>query len=343
MGSHGGATAEGQQDMLAGLGVTEQTCGAPLCSSMDVVEIGSLPGGPRLYMDANASRADATLVIGRIRPHTDFHGPIESGLAKMSVIGLGKQRGAEAMHAFGAAGFRELLSRVPQVYARATNLVGGLAVIENAYGETALVTALPVSQFGGEFEMSLLNHARELMPSLPFEKISLLVVKEMGKNYSGTGMDTNVIGRLMIPRQPEFSGGPDVMIIAVLAMSNETHGNAAGLGLANVTTRRVAEAVDWNAVYTNSITTGPFGMLRAALPITMQSDLRALEVAIRGTGMPADQVDMVFIRNTKQLDKLWVSLNLLPAVQAHPRLKVTGEVPLSFRNDETMLSPWQLS
>ncbi len=343
MGSHGGATAEGQLEMLAGLGVTEASCAAPLVSSMDVVEIGKLDAGPSLYMDANAARADATIVIGRIRPHTDFHASIESGLAKMSVIGLGKRSGAEAMHAFGAAGFRQFLPLAPAVYSRNTNLIGGLGIIENAYGETALVTALPIREFGGPVEAGLLNRARELMPSLPFEKISLLVVKEMGKNYSGTGMDTNVLGRLMIPREPEFPGGPDIMIVAVLDLSEETHGNAAGCGLANVTTRRLAQKVDWTAVYTNSIVTGPFGMLRAALPITMQTDLRALEVAVRGTGLPHSLVDMVFIRNTKQLDMLWVSPNLEPAVRQHPRLKVVGEVPLEFDDNETILSPWKLS
>jgi hypothetical protein len=180
------------------------------------------------------------------------------------------------------------------------------------------------------------------MASLPFPEIEVLVVRQIGKNISGTGMDTNVIGRLMIPRQPEPVGGPDIALIVALDITAESFGNAAGSGLANVTTARVANKTDWVATYTNAITSGIFGMLRSALPLTMADDRRALQVALRGCGTTAEAARLVFIQDTLKLDRLWVSSNLRPAVEAHPRLAVVGETPLSFAANGTMVSPWQL-
>jgi hypothetical protein len=343
MGSHGGATAEGQAEMLAALGVTEANCGAPVHSTMEVREIGRLPDGPPLYQDVNAAAADATLLINRIKPHTDFHGDLESGLAKMCVIGLGKVTGASAMHIYGGRGFRRFLAPAARIYAANTNLAGGFAALENAYGETAEIHALTADEIGAEPEMNLLQRARALMPRLPFPAIDILVIKEIGKNFSGTGMDTNVTGRIMIPREPEPTDGPDVAVIAVLKLSDESHGNAAGLGMANVTTLRVAEAINWVDSYTNCVASGIFGMLRDALPVTMADDRRALEVALRGCGELPEAARWVFINNTSKLRQLWVSPNLLPLVAANPGLRVVGEAPLAFGEDGNVMSPWRLT
>ncbi len=343
MGSHGGATAAGQEEMLAALGVTAASCGAPILSTMEVQEIGRLPDGPPLYQDVNAAAADATLLINRIKPHTDFHGDLESGLAKMCVIGLGKERGASAMHVYGGRGFRRFLAPAARIYAANTNLIGGIALLENAYGETAEIHGLDAAAIGAQPEMELLQRARTLMPRLPFPAIDVLVIKEIGKNFSGTGMDTNVTGRILIPREPEPTDGPDIAVIAVLKLSDESHGNAAGLGMANVTTLRVAEAIDWGDTYTNCVASGIFGMQRDLLPVTMADDRRALEVALRGCGELPETARWVFINNTSKLRQLWVSPNLRALVEADSQLRVVGETPLAFAEAGNMLSPWAMA
>lgn len=342
MGSHGGATADGQRQMLAELGVTPESVGAEIRASMDVIEIGQIEDGPRLYQDANAHAADYTLLINRIKPHTDFHGPLESGLAKMCVIGLGKQHGASIMHAYGGAGFRRYLAPAARVYEANTNLIGGLAILENACDETAHVQWLDAGEIGAATEESLLERARAMMPKLPFPEIDVLVLRQIGKNISGTGMDTNIINRVMIPRQPESTEGVDVAVITVLDLTKETHGNAAGIGLANVTTARVAEQIDWHATYTNTVTSGIFGMFRASLPITMPDDRRALRVAVRGCAQPPETARLVFIQDTLHVDRLWVSPSLREQVEAHPQLTLSDEVPLAFTEQGMMRSPWQL-
>jgi hypothetical protein len=342
MGSHGGATAAGQRTMLAELGVTPDSIGAEIRASMEVTQIGQIPGGPPLFQDVVSAAADHTLLIGRVKPHTDFRGQLESGLAKMAVIGLGKQHGAAAMHAWGAPGFQRFLAPAARLYEANTNLVGGLAILENAYDQTAEIVGLPAAKIGGAPEVHLLERAKALMASLPFPEIEVLVVRRLGKDISGTGMDTNIISRLMIPRQPENFGRVDIAVIAVLDLTEATHGNAAGIGLANVTTARVAQKIDWPATYTNAVTSGIFGMQRVSLPITMANDQRAVQVALRGCGQPVDTARLVFIRDTLTLDRFWVSPSMRPLVEEHPRLTVTGETPLTFSAQGVMGSPWEL-
>ncbi len=342
MGSHGGATAEGQKALLAELGITNESVGAEIRATMEVKQIGQIPDGPPLFQDVISAAADSTLLVGRVKPHTDFRSHIESGLAKMAVIGLGKQHGAALMHRLGAPGFQRYLEPAARIYEANTNLVGGLAIVENAYDQTAEIVGLIASEIGGPREARLLERAKQLMASLPFPEIDVLVVRQLGKNISGTGMDTNIIGRLMIPRQPETFGGPDVAVIAVLDITNETHGNATGMGLANITTARVVAKTNWAAMYTNAVTSGIFGMWRVSMPITMADDRRALEVATRGCGQPPEAARMVFIRDTLTLDRLWVSPSLRAEVEAHPRLSIVDESPLSFDGGGIMTSPWQL-
>lgn len=343
MGSHGGATAEGQIGILAELGVTEDFVGVEIRSNMAVKQIGQIPNGPALFQDANAHAADHSLIIGRVKPHTDFHGKIESGLSKMAVIGMGKQHGASVIHAYGGAGFQRFLIPAARIYEQNTNLVGGLAIIENACDETAEIVGLLASEIGLEKEEKLLLRAKSLMASLPFPEIDVLTIRHIGKNISGTGMDTNIVNKLMIPRQPEPTGAPDIALIVVLDMTPQSHGNAAGIGLANVTTARFARKIDWAATYTNGITSGVFGMFRNSLPITMPGDKQALQVAVRGCAVPNyDDVRMVFIRDTLTLDRLWVSPNMRPLVEAHPRLQVVEETPLAFNDAGIMVNPWEL-
>lgn len=343
MGSHGGATAEGQIEILAELGVTETSAGVEIRSSMEVVQIGQIPNGPALYQDKNAHAADHSLLINRVKPHTDFRSHLESGLSKMCVIGMGKQHGAATIHAYGGAGFQKYLEPAARIYEANTNLVGGIASIENAYDETAEIHGLLAVEIGTKREADLLVRAKSLMASLPFPEIDVLVVRQLGKNISGTGMDTNIISRLMIPRQPEAFGSVDVAVIALLDITPQSHGNAAGMGLANVTTARLVRKIDWTATYTNTITSGIFGMQRVGMPITMADDKRALMVAMRGCARTYEETRMVFIQDTLNVDRLWVSPNMREQVEAHPRLKIANEVPLQFDESGNMLNPWQFS
>ena len=342
MGSHGGATAPGQIEMLAFLGVTEASVGCEIRATMEVDQIGQIIDGPPLYQGKDSMAADHTILVSRIKPHTDFRSHLESGPSKMSVIGLGKQYGASLMHAGGGANFQKYLAPAARVYEAHSNLVGALCVVENAYDDTAMVVALEDSEIGLEKEEKLLQQAKDLMASIPFDAVDVLVVRDLGKNISGTGMDTNVVSRLMIPRQPEGFGTVDVAVIAVLDITEESHGNIAGLGLANVTTARLVKKIDWVASYTNGITSGIFGMFRNALPITMPTDRQALNVALLSCAMPQDEARMVFIRDTLTLDRLFVSPSLRAAVEAHPRLTITGEVPLAFDQDGLLQSPWTM-
>jgi len=342
MGSHGGSTAEGQIEMLAQLGVTEASAGAPIRATMDVEVIGHLPDGPALCQGKDSLAADHTILISRVKPHTDFRSHLESGPSKMSVIGLGKRQGAEMMHAGGGANFQKYLAPAARVYETNSNLTGAICIVENAYDETAEIVGLTDREIGLEREEALQKKAKSLLANLPFPEIDVLVVRDIGKNLSGTGMDTNVISRLMIPRQPEAFGHADVAIIALLDMTDESHGNAAGMGLANVTTARLARKVDWIATYTNAITSGIFGMWRVSLPITMADDRRALQVAQRGCALPPGESRWVFIRDTMTLDRFWLSPSLRAEVEAHPRLDIAGETPLAFDESGVMVSPWRL-
>ncbi len=342
MGSHGGATADGQKEMMAQLGVTQESAGVEVRATMEVKEIGRIADGPPLFQGVESMAADHAMLISRIKPHTDFRSHLESGPSKMCVIGLGKQHGAALMHAGGGANFQKYLAPATRIYATNSNFVGALCPIENAYDDTAEIVGLTAAEVGTDKEAKLQEKAKSLMASLPFPEIDVLVVRDLGKNISGTGMDTNIISRLMIPRQPEQFGKVDVAVIAVLDLTEQTHGNVAGLGLANVTTARVVDKIDWVATYTNAVTSGIFGMWRVSMPITMADDRRALQVAIRGCARPPEAARMVFIRDTLALDRLWVSPNLRQAVNEHPRLKIVDEVPFTFGEHGNMVSPWSL-
>jgi hypothetical protein len=341
MGSHGGATAEGQKEILAGMGVTAEAMGVEIRATMEVEPIGQIADGPILYQGKDSMAADHTILVSRIKPHTDFRSHLESGPSKMAVIGLGKQHGASIMHAGGGRNFQRYLEPAARIYELNTNLRGAICPIENAFEDTAVIAGLTDIEIGTDKAVKLLKRAKDYLAKLPFDAVDILVVRDLGKNISGTGMDTNVISRLMIPRQPEAFGNVDVAVITVLDLTEPTHGNVAGLGLANVTTARVFSKIDWVATYTNAITSGIFGMFRVHLPITMPDDERALQTAVRGCAEPAEEARMVFIRDTLSLEHFFVSPSLRAVVEAHPRLRIVDEIPLSFE-DGTMMSPWQM-
>ncbi len=304
MGSHGGATAEGQAQVLASYGITEREMGCPIRSSMEVVSLPSEGLPHALYMDRLAFEADGIVLINRIKPHTDFHGAYESGLVKMSVIGLGKERQAVAMHDFGVHGLRDLVPRAAARILDLGKIVAGIAIIENAYDETAQIELVPANQMLAR-EPSLLEQARQNMPRLPVDEIDVLIVDELGKNISGSGMDTNVIGRIYIRGEPEPTT-PRIRSIVVDDVTSESHGNATGLGLADVVTRRFYNKIDFPVTYKNIITSS--FLERGKTPLIAETAREAFQIALRSCGkLDTDSARVVRIRNTLHLSEIYVS------------------------------------
>jgi hypothetical protein len=298
MGSHGGATADGQRDVLAGYGIIRETVGMPVISSMDVQEIGAIDDMP-VFMSTTALESDHVLLVNRIKPHTDFRGPFESGLAKICAIGLGKQRGAQTIHSYGTRGLAELMPRAARLMIDKTGKVlGGLAILENAYDHTAAIRLVEADGIAGDPEAALQRQSKDLIGSLPFEALDVLIVDEMGKNVSGTGMDTNVLGRMFVPGVPE-AGRPRITAVVVLDLTDESHGNAIGVGLADFTTERVISRIDWQVTYMNGYTAGISGLLRNRLPNVLLNDRAAIATAIRMCGQPdMSKLRVARIKNT---------------------------------------------
>ncbi len=325
MGSHGGATADGQTDVLAGYGVTEATVGMPVVSSMEVRQIGTLDGEMPVYMSAVALDADRILLVNRVKAHTDFRGPVESGLAKIAAIGLGKQRGAQTIHSYGTRGLAELMPRAARCMIESTGkFLGGLAILENALDETASVHWVEADGVAGPPEKELLRRGKALMAGLPFDQIDVLVVDEMGKNISGCGMDTNVIGRMFVPGVPEFER-PRITAIVVLDLTEPSHGNACGVGLADFTTERLVSSIDWQATYMNGYTSGLGGLLRNRLPNVLADDREAIAAAIRMCGKPDPATARVVrIKNTLMASYVELSASMRDEAES-AKVEVTGQ------------------
>ncbi len=339
MGSHGGGTAEGQLEILESLKVTEESIGAPILSSMEVVEIGKSRFGFPVLVDKNAAEADGVIVVNRVKPHTEFEGPIESGLMKMMAIGMGKHKGCIQVHK-QTINYRyvEVIPEIGRVILENVPILFGVALVENVYDETAIIKAILPSQFRIE-EERLLTEAKRLMARLPFDKIDVLIVDEMGKNISGTGMDTNVIGRIMFigEREPEK---PKVTRIVVLGLTEESHGNAIGIGLADYTTQRLVNDMDAGATSINAMA----GMSpeKGRIPIPLITDKEAVEAAL-DTIRPVDaeEARVVHIKNTLEIAELDISEALLEEVEGREDLKLAEELgPLSF-DSEGNLGPVQ--
>src|SRR3954447_6025649 len=337
MGSHGGATAEGQMQLLASLGVTEDAVGLPIHATMDTVELGRVPDGPMVHLDANAAQADGILAINRVKAHTDFRGEVESGLGKIVAIGLGKQRGAEGIHRYGP---RNLAVWVPKVARRIIDtgkVLGGLAIIENAYDRAADIVLVEPHDIGGPGEAELLQRANGLMAGIPFHVLDVAVVARMGKNVSGAGLDTNVIGRMMIRGSDEFER-PRITNIAVLDVTEASHGNAIGMGLADFVPFRILEKLDLRSVYVNAMTSGLGGPQRAQVPMAFPTDRDAIAAALLTCGRAdLENAAVIRVRNTLDLERLLVSESLGDQVEASDVLTVTGEArPMAFDQDGVM-------
>ena len=308
MGSHGGATSEGQREVLASLGVTEEAVGAPIDARMAAAELATVSVGDAdlpVYFSEAALAADAVLVVNRVKAHTNFTGPIESGLAKMTVVGLGKQRGAKSFHSTAIAeGYVETLTAAPDVIERETPLLGGIALVENFEEDIGHIEAVPAGSFLDR-EPELLERAYDEMPTLPIDDVDVLVVDEIGKEISGAGMDTNVIGRYRVLNAPDPET-PDVDLIYVRGLTEATKGNGNGIGLADLTRKHAVDQLDLEKTYANAFTSG--SLAKSKLPVVAPDDEFALRTAAAALGAyDPETARIVWIRNTQDLGEYRVS------------------------------------
>jgi hypothetical protein len=328
MGSHGGGTEEGQLSVLAHYGITEERMGCPVRATMDVVQVGEALGLP-VWLDRFAAEADWIGLVNRVKPHTDFKGEIESGLFKMMTIGLGKYRGAIQYHRANVQhGYEKVITAVGREMLGKARIGFGLAVMENGYDETAHIEAFAAADLEAG-ERRLLKQAREWMMRLPFSALDVLVVEEMGKNISGAGMDTNVIGRPSNPHEP-FPADPKILWIVVLELSDHSYGNATGIGNADFTTRRLVDKIDMKPTLINCITAcAPNG---AKVPATFDTDIDAVESALACIGLtPPERARVIHIKNTLKLGEVAVSEAFFPEVARRGDLTVIGDpAPLAF-------------
>ncbi len=326
MGSHGGATAKGQREILRSYGIDEARTGASIRSSMDTVRL-EAPGLPvKLFMDEQAWRSDGVIIINRIKPHTDYHGSYESGLVKMCVIGLGKHAQALEIHRFGVKGLKELIPLCARRILESGKIIGGLAIVEDAFDRPAVIRGLEADRIMAE-EPGLLGKARALMPSLPVEELDLLIVDFIGKDVSGTGMDPNVIGRLSIRGEAE-PDRPRIRTIVARDLTSGSHGNALGVGFADAITRRLHSKMDPRPMYEN-VFTSTF-LERAKIPVVADCDRLAVDFCLRACGPLAPGRERIIrIKDTLHLEELFVSPAVREELEGARGIEVTGrEIPL---------------
>lgn len=333
MGSHGGATDEGQKALLEGYGISEEYCGCPIVSSMETVRVGELPDGDEVRMDKFAHEADAVIVVGRIKAHTAFRGPYESGLVKMMAIGMGKRAGADSLH---RAGFGVMGERLPQ-YAKVVfdncHVIFGVAPIENEFDQTCRIEVIPAEDIF-EREPELLRYAKSRLPRILLPETDVLLVREIGKNFSGSGMDPNVTGTF---GTPYASGGIQKQRVVVLDLSEQTHGNFIGLGMADTTTKRAFEKLDTNAAYFNMLTSTVLCV--GKIPMVLEDDRLAIQAALKTlTQVDREHIRMVYLKNTLSLETIMVSEALLDQVRGRDDMEILEQPhPLSFDDDGRLL------
>lgn len=315
MGSHGGGSERGQKEILDSLGITEKNLGAPVVTCAECRAVAHTPAGLPVYSLKSALELDAILLVNRVKTHTSFKAPVESGLVKMLVVGLGGPGGARQFHGFGPMELPRLLPEIGKVLLEKLPVAGGLAIVENAYEETALVRAIARESIIEE-ESELLTYSKSLMPALPVDEIDFLIIQEMGKNFSGTGMDTNIIGRARIHGVPEPEK-PSIKRIAVLDLSEESHGNATGVGMADFVTRRLVEKMDRNATYLNCLTST--FVVRAAIPMYFDTEEELVDAALSSLStIPAKELRVVVIPNTLYLHECFVSEAIEEELRGRP-------------------------
>ncbi len=335
MGSHGGNTPEGELSVLAGLGINESSVGVPILAAEDVVEIGRLDIGIPILMDRRTAEADHIVVLNRVKPHTKFHGPIESGLTKMLTVGLGKGKGAALYHRAAVQHTFGILQDAARHILESRSVFFGLALLEDGYKNVSRICAIrPENWF--EAERSLLEEARLMLPHFPFDPIDILIVDEIGKDISGIGMDSNVTGRHR-DIVGDFYKAPHVKRIFVRDLSRESDGNGNGIGLADVTTRRLVDALDLEKTYMNALTA--ISPEKAAIPMYYETDRECIEACLNTIGMvKPEAAQIVRIKNTATLETLMISRALKGDISSNPDLQVAGPwEPIAFDDTGNLL------
>jgi hypothetical protein len=322
MGSHGGATPQGQKEVLESYGIKETYVGASIRSSLDVVELPNDGLKNKVYMDKYAYNSDGTIVINRIKVHTDFRGPTESGLMKMLVIGLGKHKQALAIHHYRIYGLKELIRPTARQILKYGNIIIGLGIVENECDETYLVRAIKPQEIEQE-EIKLMEIARNHMPSLPVEQLDVLIVDQIGKDISGSGMDTNIIGRMRIDTEEE-PVRPKITNIIAADLTKDTNGNACGMGLADIITEKLKSKIDFKVTYEN-IVTGTF-LLRGFMPIVAETDREALVYGLTTCGpIEPEDARIIRIKDTLHLEEMYVSKAVIDEISENSNVEVVGD------------------
>lgn len=340
MGSHGGGTVEGQVGILHGYGVTEEFCGCPIRASMETIIVCQAPEGFPVHFDKHASQADHVIVCGRVKPHTNFVGDVESGLMKMMLIGLGKHNGAKIYHrAIQNYSFPQIVRSVAKVVLEQCRVVAGVGIVENGYDETALIKAVGSDELEAR-EKELLIKAKQWMPRLPFDDIDVLFVEEIGKNISGAGMDTNVIGRKYTGTPEGLSETPRVKRIIVRGLTEVTHGNACGLGIAEFCLTRAVEQMDRKITVINCLTGGhPEG---ARTPCYFDTDRECLEAALSVIGLvDPDRARIMWIRNTLDVAEVECSAAYLDEARGRKDLEILTDLRDLPLDDRGYLPTWE--
>ena len=332
MGSHGGATAEGQREILEGMGVTEESIGAPVISSMETEEIGKTRKGLPVYIDKAALEADAIILLNRVKPHTSFRGVYESGLIKMLAIGLAKHKGAEAAHLSGFDNMAENIIDIGEIALARLNILCGVATVENGYGKIAKISVLGRGEIFPE-EPKLLKLAWDLMPRIYLDEIDALIVGEIGKDISGTGMDTNIIGRF---HTKAASGGPLTKKLGALDLSAKSEGNANGMGNADFVSKRLYDKIDFGDTYINTLTSTEPNSSR--LPMVLETDKRIIQACVKLCGQTGtNDIRLVLIENTKKLDTVYMSEAAFSNACVGARIKrASGYEPLPFDDKDQL-------
>lgn len=340
MGSHGGATAEGQTAVLAHLGVSEAACGAAVRSCMATESIVTVCDGVPVFYARDIRAADHAVCINRIKPHTKFKGPLESGLAKMLCVGMGKHDGALAYHRWALRyGFFPLLREMAQAVLTHGNLCFGVAVVENARDETCCIEAVPAARIL-EREPVLLAMAKEQFPCLPFKRLDVLAIQMIGKEISGAGMDPNVTGRAFDLMESDFSERMRATRVAILNLSATSGGNAIGLGNADIITEKVFQAMDYETTVMNALTS--LSLHKAFIPVRLPSDRKALQACFTTLGpKPAEAIEAVIVRDTRHVNEFLASAALIEELQRHPAAAIiSGPTALAFDAAGDLITPW---
>ena len=330
MGSHGGATGEGQKELLARYGITESYLGCPIVSSMETVVIGTSEDGYQVRLDKNAAESDAIIIMNRIKPHTNYRGPYESGLMKMLAIGLGKREGATVTHEAGFGKMANMVESFGRTIIKNTPIVMGLAVIENAYHKTCKIEALTPQEIIDK-EPALLEYAKSRMGKILLSPCDVLVVDQIGKEISGTGMDPNVAGDTFCA--PYLTGGIKVQHTVALSLTKETHGSAIGMGAAHAITKRLFSEIDYAATFVNGLTARTADYIKT--PPVMDTDKEAIQFAVlAAASVDRARLRIIRIQDTMNIEKIWISEALKPEAEKHPDIEVLSDAaPFSFNSE----------